>query len=112
MTMMFKIPSKQDGCDDDDVPLVAILKINEILKLLTNKLSCQVGPWNTSNLAYTYPKEEELLSILPEDIDFMELYVFGYNIFFIAGKIGYVRLNTFYSESTSIPDIQLVVIQL
>ena len=52
MTMMFKIPGKKEGYDDDDAPLLAIKKMNEMLKALTNKLPCFVGPWKSSNLAY------------------------------------------------------------
>ena len=109
--MMFKIFSNKDGCGDNDTPLVAISKKNETLKVLTRKLPCRVGPWNISNLAYKDPKEEELLTILPEDIDFVELYVFDFNRFLAPVKIRYVRLNMFNSDLTSIPDIQLVVIQ-
>ena len=75
MTMIFKISCKKYGCNDKDVPLVEILKIVKILKLLTNKLPYRVGPWNTINLAYIDPKEEGLLTILREGIDFVELYV-------------------------------------
>ena len=49
MTMMFKIPGKEDGCDDDDAPIVAIQKMNDMIKALTNKLPCFVGPWKTNN---------------------------------------------------------------
>ena len=31
MTIIFKIPSKKDGCGNDDAPLVEISKINEML---------------------------------------------------------------------------------
>ena len=44
MTMMFKVPTKEEGCTDNDAPFAAIKKINEMLKPLTNKLPCRVGP--------------------------------------------------------------------
>ena len=43
--MMFKLPSKKEGCSDGDAPLIAIEKMNEMLKVLSNKLPCRVGPW-------------------------------------------------------------------
>ena len=45
MTMMFKLPSNKEGCSDADAPLMAIQKMNEMLKVLSNKLPCRVGPW-------------------------------------------------------------------
>ena len=50
MTMMFKVPSKKDGCSDKDAPIAAIQKMNEMLKALSNKLPCRVGPWLDTNL--------------------------------------------------------------
>ena len=76
MTMMFKIPGKKEGCDDDDAPLIAIQKMNEMVKALTNKLPCFVGPWKNSNLQYGDIKKADLLTVLPENIDFVESYVF------------------------------------
>ena len=110
MTMMFKIPGKQEGCDDDDAPLTAIQKMNEMLKALTNKLPCFVGPWKP-NTTYGELKKEDLLTVLPENIDFVESYVFDYNIFLGAGKTGYVRLHIFFSDQTSVPEIESVVSQ-
>ena len=45
MKMMFKLPSKKEGCSDADAPHIAIKKMNEMLKVLSNKLPCCVGPW-------------------------------------------------------------------
>ena len=112
MMMMFTIPSKKDGCDDNDASLVAISTINEMLKALMNKLPCRIGPWNIRNLAYEDPKEEDLLTILPEDTDFVESYVFDYNRSLALDTIRCVRLNMFYSDLISVLYIQLVVIQL
>ena len=86
MTMMFKIPSKKDECENNNAPLVAILKINEILKALTRKIPCRVGPWNISNLVYDDPKKDDLLTNLLDNIDFVESYVFHYNRFLAPGK--------------------------
>ena len=45
MTMMFKTPGKEEVIDDDDAPIEAILKINEILKALKNKVPYRIGPY-------------------------------------------------------------------
>ena len=110
MTMMFKLPGKEEGCDDDDAPLIAIQKMNDMIKALTNKLPCFVGPWK-NNVTYGPLKKEDLMTVLPDDIDFVESYVFDYNRFLGAGKTGYVRLHIFYSDLTSVSEIESVVSQ-
>ena len=90
MTMMFKVPSKKDGCSDKDAPIAAIQKMNEMLKALSNKLPCRVGPWLDTNLKNGKIKDSDLLPTLPEDIDFVESYVYDYNRFIQPGKNGYV----------------------
>jgi len=111
MTMMFKIPDKQEGCTEKDAPLVAIKKINEMLSALTNKLPCRVGPWTFNSLSSKVPADSDLLKLLPKDVDFVESYVYDYNRFISPGKTGYVRLNIYYSDLTSISDIKSVVSQ-
>ena len=83
-----------------------------MLKALMNKLPCRVGPRNTRNLAYDYLKENNSLTNLPEDIDFVESYIFDYNRFLALGKNLYVKLNIFYSDLTNLSDIKSAVIQL
>eukprot|EP00555_Chaetoceros_dichaeta_P000547 CAMPEP_0198276746 /NCGR_PEP_ID=MMETSP1447-20131203/65472_1 /TAXON_ID=420782 /ORGANISM="Chaetoceros dichaeta, Strain CCMP1751" /LENGTH=257 /DNA_ID=CAMNT_0043971709 /DNA_START=2739 /DNA_END=3509 /DNA_ORIENTATION=+ len=90
MTMMFKIPDKQEGCTEKDAPLVAIKKINEMLSALTNKLPCRVGPWTFNSLSSKVPVDSDLLKLLPKDVDFVESYVYDYNRFISPGKTGYV----------------------
>ena len=58
------------------------------------------------------PTLANLLTSLPDDIDFVESYAFYYNRFIGSGKIGYIRLHTYYSDSdmTSAMEIKLVVV--
>ena len=110
MTMMFKLPIKQEECSDNDAPITAIKKMNLMIKTLTNKLPCRVGPW-IMNKGASALTEKDLYKVLPEDIDFVESYVFDYNRFLSPGKTGYVRLHIFYSDLTSLPEIQGIVSQ-
>ena len=82
-----------------------------MLKALTNKLPCRVGPWNYNSLSKKVPLDEDLLKALPHDVDFVESYIYDYNRFMSSGKTGYVRLNIYYSDLTSVSDIQSVVSQ-
>ena len=109
MTMMFKMPSKKDGCSDEEAPKIAIQKMNMMLKTLTNKLPCKVGPWKRQSIIKL--SEADLHNCLPEDIDFVESYVFDYNRFISPGKTGYVRLHIFYSDLTSLAEIKGVISQ-
>ena len=42
--MTFKILGKKEEIDDDDTPIEAIKKMNEMIKDLTNKLSWKIRP--------------------------------------------------------------------
>ena len=105
MTMMFRTPKPQEGCSDEDAPIIAIQKMNEMIKALTNKLPCKVGPWHTSNLPSGKINDRDLLSELPEDLDEVESRVYDFNRFFSAGKTGYVRMNIFYTDATTESEI-------
>lgn len=61
MTMMFKLPTLKEGCVEEEAASFAIKKMNEMLKALTNKLPCRVGPWRMNNLAYGTPKTKTFL---------------------------------------------------
>ena len=111
MTMMFKIPSKKEGCSDKEAPIVAIQKMNEMLKALSNKLPCRVGPWLDNNLTNGSIQDSDLLTTLPEDIDFVESYIYEYNRFILPGKNGYVRMRIFFSDLTSSSEITSVSAQ-
>ena len=87
MTMMFKLPSVKEGCVEEEAATVAVKKINEMLKVLSNKLPCRVGPWNITNLKNGTPKLTDLLTELPVDIDFVESYIFDFNRFIQPGKM-------------------------
>jgi hypothetical protein len=104
MSMMFKLPTKKAGCSEEEAPILAIRKMNEMLKSLTNKLPCRVGPW-IMNQSKSSLKEKDLLKILPENIDFAESYVYDYNRFISPGKTGYVRLHIYFSNFTSVSEI-------
>ena len=82
-----------------------------MLKALTNKLPCRVGPWTYNSLSKKVPLDEDFLKALPHDVDFVESYGYDYNRFIAPGKTGYVRLNIYYSDLTSVSDIQSVVSQ-
>ena len=110
MTMMYKLPSKKEGCSDEDAPKFAINKMNLMIKVLTNKLDCRVGPW-TLNQAHSSVTDADLHKFLPDDVDLVESYVFGYNRFISPGKTGYVRLHIFFSDFTSLAEIQGVISQ-
>ena len=75
MTMMFKVPSIKYGIDDDDAPLEATSKMDEMLKALINKLPCQVSPWDSSNKICGNLTVDNLFTTLPEDVDFVESYI-------------------------------------
>ena len=82
-----------------------------MLKVLTNKLPCRLGPWNISNLKYGTPRSTDLFTTLPIDLDFVESYIFDFNIFIQPGKNGYVRLQIYYFPLTSTSEIQSVCSQ-
>ena len=109
-TMMYKMPTKTGDFTDEDGPLFSIRKMNQMVKALTNKLPCKLGPWKLKD-SKTSLKISDLLTELPEDIDFVETYVYDFNRFLAYGKNGYVRLNFFYSDSTSLPEIEQVISQ-
>ena len=109
-TMMFKLPPKTGDTTEEDGPIFSIRKMNQMVKALTNKLPCRLGPWKMKDNR-TFLKITDLITELPEDIDFVETYVYDFNRFLAFGKNGYVRLNFFYSESTSLPEIEQVISQ-
>ena len=78
MTMMFKLPTKKDGCSEEDAPLTAVKKMNLMIKALTNKLPCRVGKWGITKS--TIPTDDKgLYNSFPENIDIVESYVFNFN---------------------------------
>ena len=109
-TMMYKLPSKSGDISEEDAPFLSIQKMNQMIKALTNKLPCKIGPWklkdNKTNLKIT-----DLLTELPEDIDFVETYIYDFNRFLSLEKNGYVRLNFYYSDDTCLPEIEQVISQ-
>ena len=56
-----------------------------MLKALTNKISCRIGPWKQKDKK-TKLKKEDLITQLPEDVDFVESYVYDFKRFFNSGK--------------------------
>ena len=75
-----------------------------MIKSLTNKLPCRVGPWIKINPKISL-KEKDLFKTLPENIDLVESYIYDYNRFISPGKTGYVRLNIYFSNDTSVSEI-------
>jgi hypothetical protein len=107
---MYKLPEKKDVLEEEHPSIIGIHKMNEMLKALTNKTFCRVGPWKPKDKT-TKLRTSDLLTELPEDVDFVESYVFDFNRFLALGKTGYVRLNIFYSEETSLLEIKGVIDQ-
>ena len=109
-TMMYKLPPKTGDITEEDCPLLSIKKMNQMIKALTNKLACRLGPWKLKDTK-TQLKASDLITELPEDIDFAETYVYDFNRFLSFGKNGYVRLQFYYSDTTSLPEIEQVISQ-
>ena len=86
-TMMYKLPEKKDVLEEEHPSIITIHKMNEMLKALTNKTSCRVGPWKPKDKT-TKLRTSDLLTELPEDVDFVESYVFDFNRFLALGKTG------------------------
>ena len=77
------------------MPQLKQLKKNEMIKSITNTLPCKIRPWKNiklGNLSNTQTPTD-LLTELPEDIEFSELYVFDYNQFIDPGNTGYARMK-------------------
>ena len=88
--LMVTIPTKDT--DDEEVPLVAIRRINTMFKSLSNKISpVRIGLWNPQD-----KENNNFLRKLPEDVDIVERYAHDYNRFISPGKIIQCRLNVFY----------------
>ena len=83
MTMMFVIPSQEDGVDEDEAQMEAIKRINLLLKTTINKIpSIRIGPW----LVDKNLNKASLLKKLPDDIDIVERYIYDYNRFISPGE--------------------------
>ena len=101
---MCAVPVKD--VNEDEAPLVAIRKMNGVLKSLINKIPLvKIGLWNPdSSSKNTYLKE------LPENIDVVEKYVFDYNRFLSPGKNIYCRIKLVYNPNkTSSSEIESVI---
>ena len=110
LTMMYKLPTKTGNYCEEDAPIISIQIMNQMIKALTNKVHCRVGPWKLQGRKTTLQKKD-LLKELPEEVNFVESYVYDYSRFLRLGKTGYVRLHVFYSEETSLAEIQSVIDQ-
>ena len=110
LTMMYKLPAKTGDYSEEDAPIISIQIMNQMIKAMTNKIRCRVGPWKLQGRKTTL-KMKDLVKELPEDIDFVESYVYDYSRFLRLGKTGYVRLHVFYSEETNLSEIESVIDQ-
>ena len=94
MSMMIAIPGANKGIDEDEAPLEAIRKMNNMVKSLINKIpSIKLIPW--------VPQEgKTVISLLelPEDVDIVEKYIFDYNRFVSPGGRIYCRLHLSFDE--------------
>ena len=105
-TMMFVVPSKEDGIDDNDAPFEAIKKINLMLKTVITKIpGIRIGPWLVGNEI----NKDSLPKKLPEDIDIVERYVYKFDRFIFPVDRVYCRLNIYYDSATSIAKIESIV---
>ena len=103
--MMYVVPGTEHGIDDEEAPLEAIRRMNEMVKSLVNKCpSVKFGPW-----IGPYSKSKPLLTEFPEDVDTVEKYVYEFNRFISPGDRGYVRLNGYFSSKTSIGEIESII---
>ena len=69
-TMMYKLPGQKDVLDEENPSIIGIKKMNEMLKALTNKVFCRVGPWKPKDNR-TKLRKIDLLTELPQDVDFV-----------------------------------------
>ena len=76
MRRMIQIPSKKQVINDDNAPLEAIKKINEMIKALTNKIPVKIVLWQYSSKSNIKPTSSEFYTCLPEDVDIAEGYIF------------------------------------
>ena len=77
--------------------------IHTVLNALTNRLHCIVVPWKFINTYTNTITPKDLLVVLPEDIDFVEPFVFYYNRSMGPEKKGYVRMYIYYSDLINLP---------
>ena len=83
---MFKLPAKTGDLIDEDAPILSIRKMNQMIKALTNKLPCRLGLCKMKDNK-TRLKVQDLLTGLPEDVDFVETYVYDFNRFLLLDKM-------------------------
>ena len=76
MSIMISVPEKD--IDEDDAPIEAIKKLNNMISCLINKVSSvRIGPWNYDKKV----TKKQLLKRLPDDIDITERYAHNFNRF-------------------------------
>ena len=86
---MCLVPDKD--LEEEDAPIKAIRKMNQMVKYLINKLpSVKLRLWNHESGAVN-----KFITELPEDVDIVERYTNDFIIFISPGKDLYCRLNVF-----------------
>ena len=71
-SMMYVVPGTEKGIDEDEAPLEAIRRMNEMIRSLINKCpSVKFRPWIGEPT-----KLNPLLTEFPEDVDIAERYAF------------------------------------
>ena len=106
LSMMVAIPSADKGVEEDEAVDEVIIRMNNMLKSLINKIpSIKIGLWNPED-----ENKPKFLTELPKDVDIVEKYVFDFNRFISPGGRMYCRINIFYNDSkTSISEIEGVI---
>ena len=89
--------------------------MSKILNTLSNKLHCNIVPcWKYVKqwvlIKYLNPKD--VLTELPEDVDFIESYIFNYNHFIPLDRTGNIHVHIFYLDFTNLAEIQAIVTQI
>ena len=65
--LMHKLLEKKEVLYGEHPSIIRIHKMNDMLKALSNKLPCRVGPWKLKKNSQLW--NSDLIKVLPEDVD-------------------------------------------
>lgn len=96
---------QKKGIDEDEAPLEAIRRMNEMIRSLINKYPLvKFGPWSGEST-----KLNPLLIEFPGDVDISEQHAFNFNRFIYPGDRSYVRLHGYFPSNTSIDEFEAII---
>lgn len=105
LTMMFLVPDKDKGIDEEEAPLEVIRRMNAMIKSIINKLpTIRLGPWKNDKKTFC-----KIISGFPEDVHVVEKYAFDFNCFISPGDRAYCRLHIFFDDSTNLAEINSII---